>query len=485
MKSSEDKKIVDEVLEDFSALAAIPRPSLHEKEVSDYLLGVFRSLGCEVRQDAANNIIADRAASPGLENVPRVILQAHMDMVCVAEEGVKYDPLHDPIRLCRTEDKLTAEGTSLGADDGAGVSMILYVFRHAQNVGPLRAIITTDEEVGMTGAQTLDAKELADADFLINWDSENFDELIRGSAGNVGIEFRRAIQWCEPSEGSAWSVSVSGLKGGHSGERIGDGRANALRILAQALHALESAGVSFSVASMTGGSARNAIAAEAEAVIVTRTGKEEIQRVLSDAERHVQIAFDTVEPRISILLSEAEMPNRVFSGADASAMTDALLLLHTGVFQMSTAMPGLVETSANLGLLRTEEKEVWFSYFARSSVDEKLTDIAESCRILGDRLGIAAKIESPSPGWRERPTSVLSDTMAAIFEEQNGIPMKVGVIHAGLECGWHIKKAPQLDMVSVGVTNRDIHSPKETLDLSTIAPQVKLVMETLRRIAQR
>ena len=146
MLDTEDRKIVDEVLEDFAAIAAIPRPSLHEKAVSDYLLGVFRALGCDVRQDTANNIIADRAASLGYENTPRVILQAHMDMVCVAADGVKFDPLHDPIRLCRTGGELTAEGTSLGADDGAGIAMILYVFRHAEQFGPLRAIITTDEE---------------------------------------------------------------------------------------------------------------------------------------------------------------------------------------------------------------------------------------------------------------------------------------------------------------------------------------------------
>lgn len=485
MCNAKDKKIVDEVLEDFAALAAIPRPSLHEKAVSDYLLDTFRALGCDVRQDGANNIVADRAASPGFEDAPRVILQAHMDMVCVAAEGVEYDPLHDPIRLRRTENELTAEGTSLGADDGAGIAMILYVFRHAENVGPLRAIITTDEETGMTGAQILDAKELSDADYLINWDSEDYDELTRGCAGSVGIEFHRNIQWKTPMDGHAWRVSVRGLLGGHSGERIGDGRGNALRILAQTLHALKGAGVSFSVAAMTGGSARNAIAGEAEAQIVTRADEMEICRVIVDTERHVRTVFAGIEPGISIALSEAETPSRVMADEDAASIVDALLLLHTGVFQMSPTMQGLVETSSNLGLLRTEEKGIWFSYFARSSVDEKLAEIAESCRILGDRFGLATQSGTPSPGWRERPQSDLSDMMAAIFEEQNSRTMKVGVIHAGLECGWHIQKAPNLDMVSIGVTNRDIHNPKETLDLSTVAPQVHLVMETLRRIAKR
>lgn len=484
MLDTEDKMIVDEVLEDFKAIAAIPRPSFHEKAVSDYLLGVFQKLGCDVWQDAANNIIADRAASPGYESTPRVILQAHMDMVCVAEEGMEYNPLRDPIRLCRTEDGLSAEGTSLGADDGAGIAMILYVFRHAGNVGPLRAIITTDEETSMSGAQALDTKVFSDADFLINWDSENYDELTRGCAGSVGVDYRRKLHWCKPMESKAWNIIVCGLLGGHSGERIGDGRGNAIRILSQMFHALKNTGVSFSVASIKGGSARNAIAAEAEAVIVTQSRKEEVLRVVSDMENRVRTVLGNVDPGISINLSEAKMPLQVMGDSDMEALTDALLLLHTGVFQMSPTMPGLVETSANLGLIQTEGNEVWFSYFARSSVDEKLGEIADACRILGMRLGLEVSVATPSPGWRERPQSELSDMMATIFEEQNGRPMKVGVIHAGLECGWHIKKAPQLDMVSIGVTTHDIHSPKERLDLTTVVPQVRLVMETLHTIAR-
>ena len=484
MITTEDEKIVDEVLEEFAELAKIPRPSLHEKAVSDYLLGVFRRLGCDVHQDAANNIVADRAASDGFETAPRVILQAHMDMVCVAAEGVPYEPMRDPIRLRRKGNELTAEGTSLGADDGAGIAMILYVFRHAINVGPLRAIITTDEETGMTGAQALDGKYLADAEFLINWDSEDYDELTRGCAGSVGVEFCRKADWRKPPEGRAWRVSVGGLLGGHSGERIGDGRGNALRILAQTLHALKKAGVSFSVASLTGGSARNAIAAKAEAVIVTRNAPDELRCAISDAERHARLALGEDEQRMMIALAEAQPPARVMSEADASAILDALMLLHTGIFQMSSALPELVETSANLGLLRTEENEVWFSYFARSSIDEKIAEIAENCHILSTRLGLDVRVDTPSPGWRERKKSALADAMAAIFEEQNHKPMKVGVIHAGLECGWHAHKAPHLDMASVGPTNRDIHSPSERLDLTTVAPQVRLVMETLRRIAR-
>ena len=484
MLDSENKAIVEEVLEDFAAISAIPRPSTHEKAISDYLCGVFRGLGCDVRQDGANNVIADRAASPGFENAPRVILQAHMDMVCAAAEGVKFDPLQDAIRLRREGDILTAEGTSLGADDGAGVAMILYVFRHAKEIGPLRAIITTDEESGMTGAKALDPSCFSDAEYLINWDSENYDELIKGSAGSVGIDFCRKADWHTPPAGQAWRISVRGLLGGHSGERIGDGRGNALCILAQTLYALELADISFAVASMMGGDARNAIPSSAEAVIVTQTEPSEILRAISKLEQRERTALGEIDPALTINLVETEMPVRVLSGEGATAIRDALILLHTGVFQMTPMMPGLVETSSNLGLLRTEEGSIWFSYFPRSSIDEKLKEIVDMCRILGARLGLEVRVSEPSPGWRERPQSTLTDTMAAVFEKQNGRPMKIGIIHAGLECGWHIQKAPNLDMVSVGVTTHGIHSPKERLEIATIAPQVRMVMETLRRIAQ-
>lgn len=483
MKGFDDKEILDEVLADFKRLAEIPRPSLHEKAVSDHLREMFRALGCRVEQDGVNNIIADRAASPGFEDAPRVILQAHMDMVCVAAEGVAYDKINDPIRLVCTEEYLSAQGTSLGADDGAGIAMILYIFRHAKNVGPLRAIITTDEETSMTGAQTLEAKYLEDADYLINWDSENYDELIKGSAGNIGIEFHRAAHWLPAPNGKAWRVSIGGLLGGHSGERIGDGRANALRVLASALLALCDAGITFDVASMRGGTARNAIPAEAEVVLVTEASEACIRDMLAEVQQRALLIFGDVDGGLRVELSAAETPARVLSAEDSRAVIEGLFLLHTGVFQMSPRTPGLVETSANLGILETTGTDVWFSYFARSSIDEKLAELSQMCRFLAARLGLEAWVESPAPGWKERKESKLVDTMTEVFEEQNGCPMKVGVIHAGLECGWHILKNPRLDMVSVGVTTHDIHSPKERLVLRTVAPQVRLVEETLRRLA--
>lgn len=235
-------EVLEGVLAEFAKLAAIPRKSGHEQAVSDFLKSYLSELGFTVMQDEANNIIADKKATAGFEKAPLTILQGHMDMVCVAEEGYAYDPLKDPIKLVRTEEYLSAEGTSLGADDGIGVAEAIYIMKTAKDHGPLRLIVTTDEEQSMKGAIRLSAEHLKDASFLINCDSENYDELTVGSAGSVDLDFTRELKRVEPETSAAWRLEVKGLLGGHSGERIGDGRGNAIRTLAMILTALQAKG---------------------------------------------------------------------------------------------------------------------------------------------------------------------------------------------------------------------------------------------------
>ena len=233
----DDAKLLETVIAEFEALTHIPRPSGHERAVSDYLKKRFTEIGCTVTQDDALNIIAEMPATVGCESAPRTILQGHMDMVCVAEPGVIYDPLRDPIKMQRTEEYLTADGTSLGGDDGIGVAEILTAMQHAEEHGPLRAIVTVDEEQGMSGARHLSADHLKDARFLINCDSEDYHIMTVGSAGSVNLDFSRTLSRRE-SELPAYRIAVEGLRGGHSGERIGDGRGNAIRTLALALETL-------------------------------------------------------------------------------------------------------------------------------------------------------------------------------------------------------------------------------------------------------
>ena len=479
-----DKKseILESVLDEFKNLAAIPRQSGHEQAVSDFLKKYLTEAGFSVQQDEVYNIIADAPASPGYEKAPLTIIQGHMDMVCVAEEGYSYDPQKDPIKLVRDDKYLSAEGTSLGADDGIGVAEGIYVLKNAKDHGPLRLIVTVDEERGMTGAVNLEDKYLTDASFLINCDSENWDELTVGCAGSVNLDFSRKLKRTAPQGKAAWKISVNGLLGGHSGERIGDGRGNAIRTLALALQALQEKGP-VEVADFRGGKARNAIPDSAAAVIVTDLAEEEINEVLFVELGRFNKIYGSVDPKAKFQAVKAELPAEVLTAGDAKRLLSLLTILHTGVFAMSTVIPGLVETSANLGVVEMNADEVAVQYFPRSAVDQKIDEFRHFAQQIAELTGFTAHIGTQSPGWKENKDSRLAKIMAETFKAQNGQPMKVETIHAGLECGWHFRKNPQLDMVSIGVTTTDIHSPKERLELATVEPQVKLILETLKKIA--
>lgn len=484
MTNEIDKDFVLEgVLEEFGKLAEIPRMSGHEKAVSDFLLGYMKGLGFSAVQDEVFNIIAEKPASKGMEKAPLTILQAHMDMVCVADEGRSFDPLKDPIRLIRDDEYLRADGTSLGADDGMGIAEIIYILKNCEKHGPIRAIFTVDEERGMSGAEHLDKKYLAHGKYLINCDSENYDELTIGCAGNVSIKLSRELSMKSPSCNNAYKIEWKGLCGGHSGERIGDGRANAIRLMAQTLATLQGIG-SIELSVFNGGKAQNAIPDAAYATIVTDMDREAIEEGLSGCRERARRIYGDIEHDMLLSAEETGMPEKVMSGEDCRRSLQLMTMIHTGVYAMSNAVPGRIETSANMGTAKTENGGLEISVLPRSSVDEKL---AEFCRLyedLGELTGFEVTCSPIIPAWKERSDSRLMNIMKKIFEEQNHIPMKVEAIHAAVECGWHFSKNPELDIVSIGVTNIDIHSPRERVLLKTIRPQVELIQDTLAVIGE-
>ena len=479
----DDAKLLETVITEFEALTHIPRPSGHEKAVSDYLKKRFEEIGCTVTQDEVLNIIAELPATKGCEAAPRTILQGHMDMVCVAKPGVTYDPLKDPIKLVRTEESLTADGTSLGGDDGIGVAEILTAMQYTEEHGPLRAIVTVDEEQGMSGARHLAADHLKEARFLINCDSEDYHIMTVGSAGSVNLNFSRSLSRRE-SELPAYRIAVEGLLGGHSGERIGDGRGNAIRALALALQALEERG-KIEIVTFMGGTARNAIPPTAEAVIRTGINEREIVNVLVAEEKRFHALYGTADPGMKFAFTTVENAGRVIGEAEERDLIDLLTLLRTGVHDMSHLHVDKVETSANLGVLRMDENDVRVQYFPRSSVNERLDEIIVMARTMAERTNFNLTVGSQSPAWRERENSVLTKLMGEVYAAQNGgATMKIESIHAGLETSWHAAKNPELDMVSIGVTTTGIHTPAERVEVATIVPEAKLLMGTLRRIAQ-
>ena len=462
--------ILESVLDEFKKLAAIPRPSKHEEQVSNFLREYLKNLGFEVAQDNFKNIIAEIPANG--KNSAVTILQAHMDMVCVAESGVDYEPLRDSIKLIRTEKYLTADGTSLGADDGIGIAEILYIVKNHKNFphGPIRIIFTTDEEQGMSGAINLDAKYFADAAYLINCDSEKHGELVVGSAGNVHVDFSRRINYVAPNLDSAIQVKIFGLRGGHSGLEITENHANAIKIAEKFLRGLDK----IELANFDSGKAANVIPDAAELLIVTDS---EINSCADWLKKNMRAIYGDAE-NIQIEIATVPKPEKVLSAADFDALKNLLAVVHSGVYSVFGEM---ARTSANIGILHTAEN-IELNILARANITALIDDFINNFAQVAKVTGFDVKFGTPAPAWDYNPKSRLAEIMSQIFKEQNNFCAKVHTIHAGLECSFFAMKNPALDIVSIGTTNEFIHSPQERLHLETIEPQVRLIIETLKKI---
>ena len=481
--SKED--IIEDILAEFAKLAEIPRPSGHEKAVSDYLYKLFSDMGCKVEQDSVYNIIADMKATEDCQDKPLVVLQAHMDMVCVAEDGVDYDPVKDAIKLVREGDKLYANGTSLGADDGMGIAIIVYLMKNLQSHGPIRAIITVDEETGMTGSMNLRDEHFADVKYLINCDSEDWNLLTVGSAGSGDIDFSRNYELDDEPKGTAYAIKIAGLRGGHSGEEINCGAANAIKAMAVCLDGIRSnKGHGFQLASINGGRAKNVIPSVAEAVFYMDIEPDELQKLVDEEYAHFMSHHGDIEEKASFMLEKVDTAVEAMEKSAGDSLLDLLLILPSGVSAMSQLCPGLVESSANLGVVKTdgESKVMHVQYMPRSSREESIKEYYAAAKAISRVNGFEVKLGTMFPSWAERKNSKLAEIMSAVFQEQNQEPMRIATIHAGLECSWHLQHNPEIDVVSIGTNNNDIHSPKETLEIHTIVPQVLLVAETLSRI---
>jgi len=433
------------------------------------------------------NIIATIPALCGLENAPTTILQAHMDMVCVAEEGFNYNPLTDAIKLVRSEDFLTAEGTSLGADDGIGIAEILYIAKNHETFphGAIKIIFTVDEEQGMSGAINIDAKHFQDADFMINCDSEDWDELVVGSAGSVRIDFSRKINFVAPESDfkNAFAIKISGLRGGHSGTEIGKNRANAIKLMKNFLH-LPSGEGNFQLANLRGGKASNVIPDAAESLIVTSLEENILSNCAENFKNNVKKIYGVAEPNFKIEITATKIPDKVFCEKDFADFMNLLELIHSGVYSMNRNIPNQVESSANLAIVDLQEDILKINLFPRSNVFEVLNKFLKLNSTLAKVTDFEIEYSAPSPAWNFNPDSRLVKIMTEIFTQQNNFAPKVHTIHAGLECSYFLTKNPALDVVSIGTTNENIHSPQERLHLKTVAPQVNLIVETLKKISE-
>ena len=481
------EEILDGVLDEFKQLAAIPRPTKYELQVSNFLKKLLEEHGFEVVQDKFKNIIADLPATDGKKNAPLTILQAHMDMVCVAEEGYTFEPTKDPIKLIRGEKFLEAEGTSLGADDGIGVAEIIYLAKNldAFEHGPIRIIFTVEEEQGMAGVIGLDEKFVADADYLINCDSERFGELVAGSAGCVHINFWRELHYVRPDTklGTNMEIKIGGLRGGHSGGQISSGRVNAIKLAVQIMRAITKHG-KIRMAYLKGGQAFNVIPNSAQLVIATDLSAQDVQSICATMEQRIRNVYGAAEPDIKIETKVIKRPDKVLHAKDFDLLTNFIELIHSGVYLMSPQNPAQVIASANLGMVRMNDDLVELKVMPRANADELIEEFIEGFEQAARLCAFESKVFTPTPAWNFNPDNKLLKLAEEIFTEQNNYAPEIKTLHVGLETSFFVKKNPKLEVISIGTTNENIHSPNERLQLDTVAPHVKFIVGMLEKISE-
>jgi len=466
----------------FAALAAIPRASEKEAAARNYVLGVAARLGLESVQDSAGNVVVRKPARPGREGAVPAVIQGHLDMVCEKNEGTVHNFDTDPIRLVVDGDWLKADGTTLGADNGVGVSAALAVMESDTLAhGPLEFVFTIDEESGLTGASKFPGG-LLKAKYFLNLDNEEEYTLCIGCAGGVCSVARRKIERCPAPSGEAWRIKVAGLAGGHSGVDIHRGRGNAVRILG---HALLSAmdRLPLAVADVNGGSKQNAIPREASAVVVLDSAHApQLQSLLAAYTAEVQAELGSFDPSLRVTVETAARPEQVIAGADAALIASLLASQHHGVLAMSPDVPGLVQTSTNLAIVTTRQDEVEIVTSQRSSIESSKRAAARMVATVFHFAGFAVEQSGDYPGWKPEPTSDIVRTAQAVHQEVLGRKPELIAMHAGLECGVIGEKYPGMQMISFGPHIVDVHSPSERIKISSVAPFSNLLTGLLERL---
>jgi len=466
----------------FLGLSKIPRGSKNEAVAAAWVADQAKALGCDVERDEVGNVIIRKKATPGKEGRPTVCLQAHVDMVCEQNEGTGHDFTKDPIKVWKDGDLLRATGTTLGADNGIGVAAALAVLASKDIAhGPIEALITIDEETGLTGANGLQPGRLK-AKFLLNLDSEEEGYLTIGCAGGEDtIITRKLTRVAAPAGSRAFRLKVFGLRGGHSGIDIHAGRGNAIRILAQVLGTLKPA-FAFSLAAIKGGNKRNAIPREASAQIFLDPAQEQaFRKALAEHEAHWRAALGAHDPGLHLAL-EAGEATQVMSSADTDALIRLLLALPHGVEAMSPDIPGLVQTSTNMGVIETREDEVEVNLLTRSSINASRAALSERIAATCALGGFESHVTGGYPGWKPEPKASLVRIVNETNQKVFGKPLEIMAIHAGLECGLIGEKYADMEMVSFGPSMWDVHTPDEHVSVPSVGNFWKLLVAVLEAV---
>lgn len=469
----------------FDEITKVPRPSCHEEQIRAYLLDFAKRHNLAVKTDKVGNVVMSKGATPGHENAPVVILQAHMDMVCEKNSDVKHDFMKDPIDTYVDGDWVKARGTTLGADNGIGMAGALAVLvDDTIEHGPVEALFTINEEIGLEGAQNL-GEDMISGKMLINLDSEDDGEVFVGCAGGIDttaiFKYDRSLA---PENFSYYRMSVSGLLGGHSGGDIHLGRANANKIVARFIWEC-SQKWNVELCTFDGGNLRNAIPREAFAVFgVQNDHREEVVRMLGKYEKEIKNEYKGVEPAVEIRIEEVERPEFCIDSKTSLALVRALYSAPHGVYSMSRDIEGLVETSTNLAAVKMLDGNIIkVTTSQRSSVESRKADIAGQVEAHFQLAGAEVSHSDGYPGWAPNMESTIMRLSADAYEELFGVKAAIKAIHAGLECGLFLAKYPGLDMVSFGPTMTGVHSPDEKLLIPTVDKFWKHLCLVLRKAA--
>ena len=454
---------------EFEEISKIPRCSKHEEKIREYLLDFARQHGLKSKTDKTGNVVISKPASSGMEGKPTVILQSHMDMVCEKNSDVDHDFTKDPIKFKLNGDILTADGTTLGADDGIGVATTLAILEdNTLKHGHIEGLFTVDEETGLTGAFALESDMLT-GKIMLNIDSEDFGVVTVGCAGGGDSKIKLPLK-TQPISKDMENIliKISGLRGGHSGVDVHEQRGNAIKLLARMLWKT-SQNYDFCLADIKGGDKHNAIPREAYAkVSIDKADKNKFISDLKSEEKDILGEIKPIDPNFKMDVEDIEKPDKVL---DKNSQNNLLNLLHGlphGVDKMSYDISGLVETSTNLATVILDGNNAIMGLSSRSSISSALQDFRDRIHAIANLSGATVSEETPYPGWKPNLDSDLLKLSKKIFKDMYGKDPTVEAIHAGLECGIIGEKFPGMDMISIGPTIKYPHSPEEQVHISTI-----------------
>ncbi|TAK96110.1 MAG: aminoacyl-histidine dipeptidase [Aquabacterium sp.] len=480
-----DQLAPNDVWAHFGTLCRIPRQSKQEDALRDHLRQWAEQTGLATVVDQAGNLIIRKPATPGRESTPGLVLQGHLDMVCQKNSDSAHDFSRDPIRPVLADGWVKAEGTTLGADNGMGVAMILALLADkATSHGPLEALFTVDEEAGMGGAQGLQPG-LLQGRLMLNLDTEEWGEFYLGCAGGMDVNVQRpGMAQPVPAGHEAWRISLTGLRGGHSGVNIHEERGNAIKLLVRVLIDLSTA-MPLRLAQLQGGTARNALPREAFALITLPAAQAaRLNEALARWQALLAQELEGVEPGIKLQAEPApvEQTSHVMDQTEQTTWLRSLHAAPHGVRRMSQRVPGVVETSNNLGMIELTPQSGSCNFMVRSLRDSGSQALADEIVSLWALSGTTAEQSGAYPGWTPNPDSTLLKLCQQVYQREFNSASSVQVIHAGLECGIIAAKYPGMDIVSFGPTIRGAHAPGEQVEVASVARTWQLLLAIVSAI---